>query len=82
MRAITNAVSILLTAVGILLVPGTSPAGEYGTGVDGFGSQRLIQDQDLIGRPTRFPEPEGEDSIFVSQPAIGRYDRVFYGSPR
>ena len=79
MRAITNAVSILLIGAGTLLVPGTSPAGEYGTGVDGFGSQRLMQDQEIIGRPTRFPEPEGEDSIFVSHPAIDRYGRVFYG---
>ncbi len=79
MRAITNAVSILLIAAGNILLPGTSLAWQSGTWSDGPAAQVLIEDQELIGLRLEFPEPGGEDSIFVSHPVIDRYGRVFYG---
>jgi len=79
MIARTTAVLITIVASVILLVPGTSPAGESGTWSDGPASQVLIEDQELNERQWELLEPEGEDSIFVSHPAIGRYGRVFYG---
>ena len=81
MRTEKAVISILLIVAGTLLVPGISLAGESGTWSDSPAAQVLIEDQELIGLRLEFPEPGGEDSIFVSHPVIDRYGRVFYGKP-
>ena len=79
MLAEKTAILIVMLGGGSLLMPGSYPSGDYGTWSDGPVAQVMIEDQALYGRPSRIPEPEEEDSIFVSHPAIGRYGRAFYG---